>query len=79
MRYANKAASESEDERMRFFTVWTALSAIPFACGYSGLLVTWRMLLLATKSANSFEANCGPLSVISSSGIPCRAKIFLIC
>ena len=46
-------------------------------CGKCGLLVVcWKLYSLA-KSENSCDAYCGPLSLITCSGIPYLAKIDL--
>ena len=50
--------------------VFTALSAIPLDCGKCGLVVTWLNIHCCENSANSADVNCGPLSVITMSGIP---------
>jgi hypothetical protein len=60
---------------MTFFTVSTNRSAKPFDLGCSGLEVTRRTPFLLQKARNSALANCGPLSVFSSSGTPKSAKI----
>ena len=50
--------------------VLTVLSAIPLDCGKCGLVVTWLNIHCCENSANSADVNCGPLSVITMSGIP---------
>ena len=35
----------------------------------------WQKPYRLAKSANSWELYCGPLSLMSSSGIPCQAKM----
>ena len=53
---------------------FTAASADPLVWGYPGLLVLCSKPHDFTNCLKSAEVNCGPLSVIRTSGIPCRAK-----
>ena len=55
-----------------FLIVWTVRSASPLDLGY---LVTCENSHLAAKSANAALDNCGPLSDITVSGIPCLETI----
>ena len=56
----------------------TPLSACPLACGKPGLEVLWVMPNLSVNALNYSESNCGPLSLVSSSGMPHLAKKFFI-
>ena len=54
--------------------VLTADSAWPFACWWPGLLVLCSEPLSLPNWVNSEEVNCGPLSEITTSGVPFLAK-----
>lgn len=56
------------------FTVCTPLSAVPFDCAWWGLVVLSKNSHSLAKAWNSRELNCGPLSEITVSGIPCLAN-----
>ena len=58
-----------------FFMVCTAHSASPLACGIFGLEVTCVNEYSLENSSNSVETNCGPLSDLKISGIPCLANM----
>ena len=58
-----------------FFTVGTAHSASPLACGIFGLDLTCVNEYSLEISLNSFETNCGPLSDLKISGIPCLVNM----
>ena len=55
--------------------VCTARSALPLACGIFGLDVTCLNEYSLENSSNSVETNCGPLSDLKISGIPCLANM----
>ena len=57
-----------------FFAVCTVLSANPFDCGYFGLDVMCLKSKVLANVSNFVDENCGPLSLITVEGIPCRAK-----
>ena len=59
-----------------FFTVCTVLSTWPLLCGYRGLLVICLKLYAFEKAANSCELYCGPLSLLTTSEIPCLENTF---
>ena len=52
-------------------------STLPFALGCNGLEVVCSHCF--EKSLYSVLVNCGPLSVMTVSGVPCLAKIDLVC
>ena len=58
-----------------FSVVCTIRSASPLLWGYFGLLVMCVNPQSSANLANSAEEYCGPLSEITVSGIPWRAKI----
>ena len=58
----------------RLFTVWTAFSTRPFACGFSGLVMVCLNSHDFANDSYSFEEYWGPLSLITLEGIPCRAN-----
>ena len=57
--------------------VSTARSALPLDRGKWGLLVEYVKPRSFAKRVNSADAYSGPLSLLTSSGIPCLAKIAL--
>ena len=57
--------------------VSTARFASPLDCGKRGLIVVCLKPHSFAKWVNSADAYCGPLSLLTSSGIPCLAKIAL--
>ena len=59
--------------------VGTALSASPLLWVYLGLLVVWMKSYDFANLEKSQEANCGPLSEMTSRGIPWRANMILSC
>lgn len=50
------------------------LSAKPLDCGYLGLDIVRLNNQVFANRPYSFEENCGPLSLLTSRGIPCLAK-----
>ena len=59
------------------FMVCTVRSASPLACGSFWLDVTCVNNYSFENSSNSAETNCGPLSDLKISGIPCLANMDL--
>ena len=57
--------------------VFTGFSTFPFACGYLGPEVRCSNCQSVKKFLNSWLSNSGPLLLISSSGMPCRANCTL--
>ena len=57
--------------------VFTAFSTFPFDCGYFGLDVQCSKCHWEEKFLNSWLSNSGPLSVISTSGIPWQVNCTL--
>ena len=57
--------------------VLTGFSTFPFACGYLGPEVRCSNCQSVKKFLNSWLSNSGPLLLISSSGMPCRANCTL--
>ena len=62
-----------------FLMVWTVRSASPLGCGYLGNEVVCLNSYSLAKLANSALLNCGPLSLMTSSGMPCLAKLGFRC
>ena len=60
--------------RKSCFATFTAASTLPFVCWCPGLPVRCSKPHSLAKLANFSQANCGPLSLITMSGIPCLAK-----
>ena len=58
-----------------FFMVCTARPASPSACSIFGLDVTCVNEYSLENSSNSVETNCGPLSDLKISGIPCLVNM----
>ena len=58
-------------------SIWTLRSACQLLVGYRGLLVMCLKWYLVENSANSRELNCGPLLLITVSGMPCLENIDL--
>ena len=61
------------------FIVCTEGSTLPFALGCNGLEVVCLNSHCLAKSRYSLLVNWGPLSVMTVFGIPCLAKIDLVC
>ena len=59
--------------------VFTVHLILPFALGCNGHEVVCLNSLCFAKSGYSVLVNWGPLSVMTVSGIPCLAKIDLVC
>ena len=74
-RYASSALWGSLVFFSMFFTVWTVCSITPFAWGYFELVVIWVNPYWSANLARSAVMNCGPLSEINLSGIPCLANM----
>ena len=64
---------------MSFFTVFTALPAIPLDCDCPGFEVTWLNSQSRANLLNPSESNCGPLSENTVLGMPCLAKCCFKC
>ena len=75
--YANSPLDGSFSFFSSDLVVSTARSASPLDCGKRGLLVVCLKPHSFAKWVNSADAYCGPLSLLTSSGIPCLAKIAL--
>ena len=61
---------------IRFFIVWTAHQLPHYSADI--LATCWNSYFLVSV-ANDWNANCGPLSVKMTSGIPCLANIDFKC
>ena len=61
------------------FTVWTVFSASPFPCGFQGLEEDCLNDHFLAKSLKSLDVYCGPLSLLTSYGIPWRANVDFMC
>ena len=75
--YANSPLVGSFSFFKRDLVVLRARSTSPFACGKRGLLVVCLNPQSFANWVNSADAYCGPLSLLTSSGMPCHAKIAL--
>ena len=56
--------------------ILTAALAAPFAWPLSGLLVSCSNCQFCANFLNTADAYCGPLSLTSVCGMPCRLKLF---
>ena len=61
-----------------FLTVCIVRSTMPLLCGYSGLLKSWSKPQDYANLSYSSEINCGPLSLITVSGIQWHANMLLV-
>ena len=61
-----------------FFTILTANSAFPFPRRWYGDDLRMMKPYSRAKREYSWLSNCGPLSVMNSSGIPCRANFLFM-
>ena len=73
--YANNAFSGCFSFFRKDLTVPTARFTSPLDCGKQGLLVMCPKPHSFAKLVNSADVYCGSLSLHTSSGIPCLAKI----
>ena len=76
-RYAWRASARLPGAAISLLAVWTARSAAPLLWAWYGELVRWAKSHCSANLANSSLANCGPLSLTNSSGLPCVAKRWL--
>ena len=70
----NKLDPECSAFDIRDFTVFTALSALPFDCGWYGLESSWSIPQFFVNNLNSLLMNWGPLSLTRTCGMPYLAK-----
>ena len=75
--YAKRVRRGSSAFFRRALIVRTALSASPLLWGYLELLVVWTKSYDFENLEKSQEANCGPLSEMTSRAIPWRANMIL--
>ena len=60
----DKTIVEWSKVSMACLNVWTKRSASPLVAGWYSALQMWRMPFALANSANSSDANCGPLSLM---------------
>ena len=75
IRYVSRAIRRSRVSFKRFFTVLTVRSTCPLLCGNKELLVICSNPYTCAKCLNCSDVNCGPLSLLTISGIPNLEKV----
>ena len=74
----NKPMNGSDFSALQRFIIFlaflTAASAAQFALLFPGLMRLWSNSHFSANFQNASDENCGPLSLITVSGMPCLAK-----
>ena len=75
---SNKLMNGSDFSALQRFIIFlaslTAASVAPFALLFPGLMRSWSNSHFSANFRNALDENCGPLSLITVSGMPCLAK-----